>query len=125
MWWTCHPLPSRQCEEDTDWLHARHRVEGIIVFNPLLLDEAARHQPRLVLDHRALLILLELEHPFEGDGAVAAGQWHQLPGVVLLDGLELLLHRRPPRRITLRFSISGRLTGVRQMKLGEVPLYLA
>jgi hypothetical protein len=46
---------------------------------------------------------------------VAVRQWHQLPGAVLLDGLELLLQRRPPRRITLRLSISGRLTSVRQI----------
>ena len=78
-----------------------------------------------MIDHRAQLVLLELEHPLQGDRAVAVRQWHLLPGAVLLDGLELLLHCRPPRRITLRLSLSGRLTGVRQMKLGEEPLCLA
>ena len=55
---------------------------------------------------------------------MAVRQWHQLLGEVLLDRLELLLHRRPPRLITLRLSVTGRLIGVRQMKLGEEPLGL-
>jgi hypothetical protein len=38
--------------------------------------------------------------------------------------LELMLHRRLPCRITLRLIISGQLTYMRQMKLGEEPLYL-
>jgi hypothetical protein len=43
---------SRQ-HEDCDGFHAHHGSERIIVVDPLLLDEAARHQPRLVFDHRA------------------------------------------------------------------------
>jgi hypothetical protein len=58
-----------------------------------LLDEASCHQSRFVLDHRAQLVLLELEYPLQGAGVVAVRQWHQLLGVVLLDGLQLLLHR--------------------------------
>jgi hypothetical protein len=117
------PFLSRQRKEDLDRLHACHSGEGIVIVDPVLLDKAAHYQPRLVLDHRALLVLLELEHPLKSDGAVAAEQWHQLPSAVLLDGLKHLLHRRPPHWITLCLSISGRLTGVRQMKLGEEPLY--
>ena len=55
---------SRQGEENTDGFHPRHRRERVLVVDPLLLDEAARHQPRLVLDHRPLLVLLQLEDPF-------------------------------------------------------------
>ena len=47
-----------QREEDTDRLHARHGGKRVVVVDAFLLNEAARHQPRLVLGHRALLILL-------------------------------------------------------------------
>lgn len=43
---------SCQCEEDSDRFHACHESECIIVVDPLLLDEAVRHQFGLVFDHR-------------------------------------------------------------------------
>jgi len=42
-----------------------------VIVDPLLLEEAARHQRRFVLDHHTQIILFELEHPLQGDGAVA------------------------------------------------------
>ena len=38
-------------KEDLDRLHAHNRSEGVVVVDPLLLDETARNQPSLVLDH--------------------------------------------------------------------------
>jgi len=50
--------PFLSCQrEDPDRLHARHWRKRVIIFDPLLLNEPARHQARLVLGHRAPLIL--------------------------------------------------------------------
>ena len=35
------PLFSHQREKDTDRFHARHGAEGVVVVDPILLDEAA------------------------------------------------------------------------------------
>jgi hypothetical protein len=45
------PFLSRKREEDSYRLHARNRSEGVVVVDPLLLDESTRNQPSLVLDH--------------------------------------------------------------------------
>jgi hypothetical protein len=76
-----------------DGLDASHRRERVIVVNPLLLDEAMRDEPHLVLDHLHNLILLELEHPLLSDRAVASWQVNDLPHTVVLDGVHLLLHQ--------------------------------
>jgi len=44
-----------------------------------------------MLGHLALFVLLELEHPFQGDGVVSIGQINQLPCPILLNGFQLLL----------------------------------
>ena len=46
-----------------DFYYSCHGGKGIVVVDPLLLNEAVHHQPRLVFDHHAQLVLLELEHP--------------------------------------------------------------
>jgi len=56
-------------------MHATSHA-GVVVVDLLLLNEVACHQPRLVLDHHAQLVLLELEHPLQGDSAVAIRQWY-------------------------------------------------
>jgi hypothetical protein len=106
----------RHQRKDTDRYHARHRSERIVVVDPHLLDKTARNQPCLVFDHRPSLVL-QLEHPFHGDGAMAVGQIDQLPSAVLLDGLELLFHCSAPRRIALSLGVGSRYTGVRQVEL--------
>jgi hypothetical protein len=65
-------LLGRQHKEETNGLHPRDGREGVIEVDSLLLDEPARHQTRLVIDHRPGLILLELVDPLKGDGAVAS-----------------------------------------------------
>jgi hypothetical protein len=52
-------------------LHPCNGREGVVKVDSFLLDENARHQTRLVLDHLSGLILLELEDPLERDGVVA------------------------------------------------------
>jgi hypothetical protein len=61
-----------QRKEETNRLHPHDGHEGIVKVDSLLLDEPARHQMRLVLDHRPGLIHLELVDPLKGDGAVAS-----------------------------------------------------
>lgn len=75
--------------EDPDQLHAR-QCEGVVVVNPLLLDEPTCHHPDLVLNHRPCFMLLLLEHPFQGDWMMAVGQINKLLGLVLLNGLAAL-----------------------------------
>jgi hypothetical protein len=43
--------------------------------------------------HSTLLVLLDLEHPLESDGALTRRQLSERPGSVLLDGAQLLLYR--------------------------------
>ena len=53
--------PTLLCRQrkDTDGLLARDEREGVVVVDPLLLNEPTRHQPRLVLDHLPCLVLLD------------------------------------------------------------------
>jgi len=113
------PFLRRQCKENPHGFHPRHHREGIFEVNAFLLHETARHQPGLVPGHHPLLVLLELVHPLEGDWAMAGGQLHQLPRLVLLHSLELLLHGGLPRWIALGFRVSGRLASMREVELGE------
>jgi hypothetical protein len=83
-----------------------------------VLDEAARDEPHLVLDHLHNLILLELELPLQSDRAVASWQVDELPRMVVLDGVHLLFHRGTPGRETLSFGEGARFLDVRQVKLG-------
>jgi hypothetical protein len=55
-----------------------------------------------MLDDRTGFIFLQLEHPLEGDHAVASGEINQLPGLVPLDGVHLQLHRGAPGCVSLR-----------------------
>jgi hypothetical protein len=83
------------------------------------LDETSCHQPRLVLGHPPLLVLLELEHPLQRDRTVARGQVDELSCPVLLHGLKLLLHGGLPRWFALGFRVVGWLADVREVELGE------
>ena len=52
-------------------------------------------------------------------------QIDKLSSLVLLDRLELLLHRRSPCWIALPLNIGSRLVRVREVQLGEEPLRLS
>jgi hypothetical protein len=139
MWWTRHPswaasareecqldvhvvdappLLGSEREKDADGLDASHGRGRVVVVDPLLPDEAACDEPRLVLDHLLGLVLLELEHPLQSDWAVASRQVDELPCTVILDGVHLLPHRGAPGRVTLGFSEGAGFPDVRQVNLG-------
>jgi hypothetical protein len=98
------PLLGSEREKDADGLNASHRHKRIVLVDPFLLDKTVRDELRLVLDHIPCLVLLELEHPLQGDRAVTGWQVNELPCMIVLDGVHLLLHRDAPGRITLDFS---------------------
>jgi hypothetical protein len=58
----------------------------------------------LVLDHCVGHILLDLVDPFEVDGTVSVRQLCQLLCTILLDGVDLFLHRHVPSSIMLYFD---------------------
>jgi hypothetical protein len=60
-----------QREEETHGLHPRKKYEGVAKVNSLLLHEPTCNQSGLVLEDRTGFIFLQLEHPLEGDRAVA------------------------------------------------------
>jgi hypothetical protein len=112
------PLLGSEHEENADRLDVSHGCERIIVNDPLLLDEATRDEPHLVLDHHPSLVLLELEHPLQSDQAVARRQVDELPRTVVLNGVHLLLHCGTPGHVTLGFGEGARFHSVHQVKLG-------
>jgi len=112
------PFLSRQ-REDPNRLHACHWSKRIVEVDPFLLDEAARHEPGLVLDHRDQLVLLELEHPLQINGAMTGREIDQLPGGVLFHRRKFPLHCRSPGRVFLGLGVATRFSGVRQVELGE------
>jgi hypothetical protein len=112
------PLLGSEREENADGLNASHGRECVIIVDPLLLDETACDEPRIVLDHLPGLILLELEHPLQSDRAVASRQVDELPHTVVLYGVDLLLHRGVLGPVTLGFSEGAGFPSVRQVKFG-------
>jgi hypothetical protein len=66
------PLLGSEREENAERLDASYGREHVIIVDPLLLDEAARDKPHLVLDYLSDLVLLELEHPLQSDQEVAS-----------------------------------------------------
>jgi hypothetical protein len=87
-----------------DGLDASHLREHVVIVDPLLMDEAMRDEPRLVLDHLHNLVLLEFEHPLLSDRAVAKWQVDELPHTVVLDGVHFLLHCGAQGHVTLGFG---------------------
>jgi hypothetical protein len=93
------------------------RSKYLIEVDAHLLNEVARGQASLVLDNLPCLILLQLVHPLQGDGAVIIRQFHKLPGVIPLDEVNLLLHRNLPCLVLLSFGEGRWLPRAHQMQL--------
>jgi hypothetical protein len=119
------PHLGSECEKDVDGLDASHRRKRVIIVYPFLLDETAHDEPRLVLDHLPCLILLELEHPPQGDLAVAGWEVDELTPTVVLDGVHLLLHHGALGHVTLDFDEGAGFPDVRQVDHGvDVALHI-
>jgi hypothetical protein len=93
-----------------------HRSKYLIEVDAHLLHEATRGQASLVLDNLPYLVSLQLVHLLQGDGMVILRQFHELPGVIPLDEVNLLFHHDLPCRVLLRFSEGRWLPRAHQMQ---------
>lgn len=57
-----------------------------------------------MLDDVPFLILLQLEHPFEADRLMTCRERGERPGLVVVDGLQLVEHRPTPTVLVLGFG---------------------
>jgi hypothetical protein len=62
-----------------------------------------------VADDVACLVTLDLEDPLEPDGAVPSGEYGELLGAVILDGLHFLAHCLTPSGLALSLLEGCRL----------------
>ena len=53
--------------------------KGLHIINTIALCEAVRCQPRIVIIHYSIMLILEGEHPFESDNVDMSRATHKLP----------------------------------------------
>ncbi|KAI9025718.1 hypothetical protein DFJ74DRAFT_48459 [Hyaloraphidium curvatum] len=75
--------------EEADGAELGRRSEDLLEVDALLLREALRHQPRLLLLLRAVRVVLGLIGPFAANRAASGRQRRRLDGVALNDAPEL------------------------------------
>lgn len=100
---------SRQ-SKDRDRFHARDWRECIIVVDAFLLDETVCHHSCLVLNDLPCFILLQFEHPLQGDWTMVVEQINELPDSVLLNKPHLLMHCSATIRVPFCFNIGTKLS---------------
>jgi hypothetical protein len=103
------PLLCSDSEKEADRVETGDGRENLVEIDPFLLDVALCHDPGLVLQDLAMLVLLDLVHPLEPNWAVAFWKINERPRLVLLDGGELLCHGLGPALLLQRLSHARRL----------------
>jgi hypothetical protein len=83
--------------------------EDLIKIHSDTLDVPLGGEASLVANDVPVLIVLDFEHPFQADRTVTERQLHELPGVVVDNGVHLLGHGHPPACLSFCCSKGGRL----------------
>ena len=102
--------PSSCCRE-VDCAHSRwfhHWGERLMEVNVGALGEASNNPSCLAAFQCTVRIQLVLEEPLPGDHIGLSGARHKCPRVVVLQGVELFLHRSQPLWVSEHGTDSGR-----------------
>ena len=105
-----------------------HRGEGLVEVQARALGEATHDPARFPAFQPAISMKLVFEDPFPSDDRSARGSRYKLPSAIVLERLELLLHRREPFWITKRStnrawdSVDFRNVGVAWVRLDHAGL---